>query len=202
MISKDYTRKLRDHHRSALFDDIVPWWEKHSVDLKNGGYLTRLERDGYAYSEDKDICRITVSKVYKNIRPEQQFENDITLSIESVLQRHWKLQHNCLLENVAMDGAPMFDLPEGRMFHPGHAIESAWMIMEVALENNNKKLMDTAIDISIASMEQGRDKEYGEWFGYLSRDGSPVWTAKANGWKGFFHLPRIFFRYYQLLSKQ
>jgi mannose/cellobiose epimerase-like protein (N-acyl-D-glucosamine 2-epimerase family) len=168
MISKDHARKLRDHYRSALFDDIVPWWEKHSVDLKNGGYLTRLVRDGYAYSEDKDICRITVSKVYKDIRPEQQFENDITLSIESVLQRHWKLQHNCLLENVAMDGAPMFDLPEGRMFHPGHGIESAWMIMEVALENNNKKLMDTAIDISIASMEQGWNKEYGEWFGYLS----------------------------------
>ena len=44
------------------------------------------------------------------------------------------------------------------------------------------------------------DPEHGEWFGYLNRDGSPVWTAKANGWKGFFHIPRILFRSYQLLS--
>ena len=44
------------------------------------------------------------------------------------------------------------------------------------------------------------DPEYGEWYGYLNRDGSKVWTAKANGWKGFFHLPRILYRCYQLLS--
>jgi N-acylglucosamine 2-epimerase len=44
------------------------------------------------------------------------------------------------------------------------------------------------------------DPAYGEWFGYLNRDGSRVWTAKANGWKGFFHLPRILYRCYQLLA--
>ena len=40
-----------------------------------------------------------------------------------------------------------------------------------------------------------------EWLGYLNRDGSPVWSAKANGWKGFFHLPRILYRAYQLLDQ-
>ena len=40
------------------------------------------------------------------------------------------------------------------------------------------------------------DLKHGEWFGYLNRDGSRVWTAKANGWKGFFHLPRILYRCY------
>ena len=45
------------------------------------------------------------------------------------------------------------------------------------------------------------DPEYGEWFGYLNRDGSRVWSAKANGWKGFFHLPRILYRAYQLLDQ-
>ena len=43
------------------------------------------------------------------------------------------------------------------------------------------------------------DPEHGEWFGYLNRDGSPVWTAKANGWKGCFHLPRVLLRCYRLL---
>ena len=43
------------------------------------------------------------------------------------------------------------------------------------------------------------DPEFGEWFGYLNRDGSRVWTAKANGWKGLFHLPRILYRCYCLL---
>lgn len=34
------------------------------------------------------------------------------------------------------------------------------------------------------------DKEQGEWFGYLHRDGSIAQTAKGNMFKGPFHLPR------------
>lgn len=44
------------------------------------------------------------------------------------------------------------------------------------------------------------DPRYGEWIGYRNRDGSPIFTAKANGWKGFFHLPRVLERGYRLLS--
>jgi N-acylglucosamine 2-epimerase len=44
------------------------------------------------------------------------------------------------------------------------------------------------------------DPEYGEWFGYLNRDGSPAFTAKATGWKCCFHLPRVLLRCWQLLS--
>jgi len=213
-----------------------------------------------------DMCRITVAWVYNQVWPDQRFEDDLNLSCDSILQKHWKPDLGALLENVAPDGTPMLDLPEGRMFHPGHAIESAWMMMEIAKKNENNELFDTAIDIVLASLEFGWDNEYGglrymgnidntpchnleadlklwwphceslyallliwahtdrddirnwyekvhdytfnsfpdpeygEWFGYLNRDGSKVWTAKSNGWKGFFHLPRILYRCYQLLT--
>ena len=381
--------KLREHYRASLFDDIIPWWEKHSIDEEYGGYLTRLERDGKPYSQDKDMwmtgreiwmfshlfnnykqeekwrnlakhgldfmlkhafkedgkmhfrldrngkplssvlslytevfasiaiaeywksepsdalkqkaleiydrmmlrlgqpsdtpmlgypmnvefhlhahdmVRLTVAWVYNDVWPGQKFEDDINLSAKSIIDRHWKPDLNVMFENVAMDGSLLLDFPEGRLFHPGHAIESAWMLMEVADKNNDKELMSSAIDIVLASLEHGWDKEfggiryltnydwtpthnleadlklwwphgetlyallfawaktgrsdlkewyekvhaytfskfpdkkYGEWYGYLNRDGSPVWTAKANGWKGFFHVPRILFRAHQLLS--
>jgi N-acylglucosamine 2-epimerase len=35
------------------------------------------------------------------------------------------------------------------------------------------------------------DKEHGEWFGYLHRDGSLSQPAKGNLFKGPFHLPRM-----------
>ena len=151
------------------------------------------------------------------------------------------------------------------MFHPGHSIESAWMLMEVARQRSDESLLNTAVDIVLAALEHGWDERYGglryltnidrtptheleadmklwwphsetlyalllgwaltaredlhrwyedvheyafsafpdplhgEWFGYLNRDGSPAFTAKGNGWKGFFHLPRAMFRCYQLL---
>lgn len=47
--------QLKEVYRAALFDDLVPWWETHSVDRKNGGYYTRLAQDGLPYSEDKDM---------------------------------------------------------------------------------------------------------------------------------------------------
>ncbi|MEO6232455.1 MAG: AGE family epimerase/isomerase [Ferruginibacter sp.] len=34
------------------------------------------------------------------------------------------------------------------------------------------------------------DRENGEWFGYLHRDGRIAQTAKGNLYKGPFHLPR------------
>ena len=34
------------------------------------------------------------------------------------------------------------------------------------------------------------DPAYGEWYGYLNRQGEPAFTQKGGKWKGFFHLPR------------
>jgi N-acylglucosamine 2-epimerase len=213
------------------------------------------------------MCRITVAWVYHQIWPDNKYVDDIRMSCDSILTRHWKPELNALLENVAPDGHALLDLPEGRMFHPGHAIESAWMLMESAELFQDSALLQKGIDIMLASLEHGWDQEYGgiryltnidwtpthgleadlklwwphaetlyallyswlhsgrtdlkawydkvheytfsafpdaefgEWFGYLNRDGSRVWSAKANGWKGFFHIPRSLFRCYQLLNR-
>ena len=45
------------------------------------------------------------------------------------------------------------------------------------------------------------DKEHGEWFGYLHRDGSIAQTAKGNLFKGPFHLPRQEWYCYSLLKE-
>ena len=388
-IQPERAQALREVFRAALFDDIVPWWLRHSPDAQQGGFFTRLGRDGTRYADDKDIwmngraiwmfshlynwerphgpwleaaklgvdfmlrhafqpngdlyfrlrrdgspistvlskytevfgsiglaeysraaqdagvwdralqmydhlmpklgraentpllgypvdaqfhlhaddmCRITVAWVYNQIRPDARFEQALTESVESIVHRHWKPDMKVMLENVAMDGSPLFELQEGRMFHPGHAIESAWMLMEIARQRHDESLLATAIDITLASLEHGWDREFGglryitnydwtpvhnieadcklwwphgealyatllgwahtgrddlaawyekihdytfrsfpdpqfgEWFGYLNREGTPIWTAKANGWKGFFHVPRVLFRCYQLLE--
>jgi len=38
-----------------------------------------------------------------------------------------------------------------------------------------------------------RDAEYGEWYGYLHRDGTPTEpVCKGNVFKGPFHVPRMY----------
>ena len=44
------------------------------------------------------------------------------------------------------------------------------------------------------------DPEYGEWFGYLHRDGRVSSTLKGNQFKGPFHLPRMQWYCWQLLK--
>lgn len=41
--------------KSELLNNIVPFWLENSIDHKNGGYFTCLERDGKVYDRDKFI---------------------------------------------------------------------------------------------------------------------------------------------------
>lgn len=41
------------------------------------------------------------------------------------------------------------------------------------------------------------DPEFGEWYGYLSQDGSPLFTLKGGKWKGCFHVPRAMYQCWQ-----
>lgn len=46
---KQYARIYRD----ALLNDVVPFWEKHSLDREYGGYFTCLDREGEVFDTDK-----------------------------------------------------------------------------------------------------------------------------------------------------
>lgn len=45
--------KHRKLYERMLFDDVIPFWMKHSPDRKHGGYLHMLDRSGVPYSTDK-----------------------------------------------------------------------------------------------------------------------------------------------------
>ena len=46
------------------------------------------------------------------------------------------------------------------------------------------------------------DREHGEWYGYLHRDGSVSSALKGNTWKGPFHLPRMQWYCWKLLEEK
>ena len=45
------------------------------------------------------------------------------------------------------------------------------------------------------------DPAYGEWFGYLNRQGKVLLSLKGGKWKGCFHLPRALLRCWQEFEK-
>lgn len=51
------------------------------------------------------------------------------------------------------------------------------------------------------SWDRFPDPEYGEWYGYLNREGKPLFTSKGGKWKGCFHVPRSLWKTYLHLLK-
>lgn len=51
------------------------------------------------------------------------------------------------------------------------------------------------------SWKHFKDAEYGEWYGYLNREGSPLLTLKGGKWKGCFHVPRAMYQIGKILSE-
>ncbi|MBN2633507.1 MAG: AGE family epimerase/isomerase [Bacteroidales bacterium] len=45
--------KLAGRYRKELLDNVIPFWEKKSVDREYGGFLTCLDREGNVYDTDK-----------------------------------------------------------------------------------------------------------------------------------------------------
>lgn len=50
------------------------------------------------------------------------------------------------------------------------------------------------------SWQHLRDEQYGEWYGYLDRQGRPTNELKGGAYKGFFHLPRALLYSIRLLT--
>ena len=46
---------IRARYEKELLEDVVPFWERHSVDAEFGGFLTCLERDGRPYDTFKQM---------------------------------------------------------------------------------------------------------------------------------------------------
>ena len=55
----------------------------------------------------------------------------------------------------------------------------------------DEKYLDIWIGADTWMREHFRDPEYGEWYGYLHRDGTVAQAAKGNLFKGPFHIPRM-----------
>jgi len=47
--------KYADLYKTELFENVIPFWEKHSIDAEHSGYFTCLDRTGAVYDTDKFV---------------------------------------------------------------------------------------------------------------------------------------------------
>jgi len=93
--------------------------------------------------------------------------------VKEVMEVFYDAGSGLILENVLLDGS-FSDSFEGRSVNPGHINESMWFIMDLAVRDNNKALIDKAIDILLKTTKFGWDQKYGGLFYFLDIKGYPV----------------------------
>ncbi len=79
--------------------------------------------------------------------------------------------------------------------------EALYALLLAYKHTNDQKYMDWYNKVHEWTFSRFLDKEYGEWFGYLHRDGTVSHTLKGNIWKGPFHIPRALLFCMQLLEE-
>jgi len=109
--------------------------------------------------------------------------------IDWSLEIGWDKEYGGLFSFVDIEGKPAEQLEwDMKLWWPHtealYATALAWKA------TNDVKYKDWFEKFHDYSFSKFADNEYGEWFGYLHRDGTVSNTLKGNIFKGPFHLPR------------
>ena len=98
-------------YRTALLDDVVPFWERNSLDQKYGGYFTCLDRDGTVYDTDKFMW-LQARQVWLFSMLYNRFERrddwlDIAAMGVSFLRRYGMDHNGAWYFSLTRDGRPL-----------------------------------------------------------------------------------------------
>lgn len=117
------------------------------------------------------LCNLSL--IMEDLLGTEQVNKTIQPLIHEVMDVFYDQNSGLILENVTPEGN-FSDSFEGRLLNPGHSNESMWFMMDLAVRNNDKALIDKCIEILLRTTEKGWDKKYGGIFYFLDLKGHPV----------------------------
>lgn len=117
------------------------------------------------------LCNLSL--VMEDLLGTEQVNKTIQPLIHEVMDVFYDQNSGLILENVTPEGN-FSDSFEGRLLNPGHSNESMWFMMDLAVRNNDKALIDKCIEILLRTTEKGWDQKYGGIFYFLDLKGYPV----------------------------
>lgn len=109
--------------------------------------------------------------------------------IDWSLERGWDTQYGGLFSHTDLDGKPVQEYSHNMKFWWPHneALIATVLAHGLTGEPRYAEWHERIADWAFSHFQ---DREHGEWYGYLNRDGSLSNTLKGSLWKSFFHHPR------------
>ncbi len=131
---------------------------------------------------------------------DKQLLSDALQMFDWAFERGWDKEHGGILYFVDLDGRPCEQLEWDMKLWWVHNEALIASLMAYAL-TGDEKYWDRFLLLHEYVFSHFADKECGEWYGYLHRDGTVSHTQKGSMWKGPYHLPRCLMLCEELLTK-
>lgn len=152
----------------ALYRKIIELNEAPDASMPPKFFPTRPMK-----SHAMPMIIIAMTQVVRRNGDDPFYEATINRCIDEVLNHFLHHEKRALFETVGPNGELLLDIPEGRCINPGHALETAWFLLEEARHRNDADLIASALPIIDYSMEFGWDDRYGGILYFVDIDGKP-----------------------------
>lgn len=122
---------------------------------------------------------------------------DISLSL---LDFGWDEEYGGIFYFKDIKGYPPLQLEWDQKLWWVH-LEAMIAMLKGYLHTGNEKCWQWFERLHQYCFKHFADSEYGEWFGYLNRQGQVLLDIKGGKWKGCFHVPRAFYQVWKTLEQ-
>ena len=119
-------------------------------------YAAAVRTQGHSLT----MILINVANVLKQVSNDPVLDRQISESVEALVKYFIHPEFKALLETVGPNGE-FIDTMAGRTINPGHCIETAWFLMDVAVARKDDALREIALRILDWSWAWGLDGESG-----------------------------------------
>ncbi|MCP4246497.1 MAG: N-acylglucosamine 2-epimerase [bacterium] len=118
------------------------------------------------------MCLLHLADTMLLVDDDPRYERVLTSTIGEVLGDFVDSDDGVVLETVGPSGQRL-DAPEGRVMNPGHTIETAWFLMEIARRRGDDDLAGRSRRLLDWSFDRGWDETHGGLFYYIDVAGKP-----------------------------
>ena len=180
----------------ALTDDCVHEVMEVFYDKNSGQILENVTPEGHFSDsfEGRLLMDIAAKKRDQTLIGKAK---NITLS---TLEYAWDKKYGGIYYFLDIQGHPTQQLEWDQKLWWVH-IETLIALLKGYLHTKDEKCWQWFEKLHEYTWSHFPDPEYGEWYGYLNRQGQPLLSLKGGKWKGCYHVPRGLYQCSQTLEK-
>lgn len=176
-----------DKNSGQILENVTP--DGHFSDSFEG----RLLNPGHAIEAMWFIMDIATKKGDQALI---QRAKDITLS---TLEYAWDKEYGGLYYFLDIQGHPTQQLEWDQKLWWVH-IETLIALLKAYRLTKDENCWLWFVKLHEYTWSHFPDPEYGEWYGYLNRQGTPLLYLKGGKWKGCYHVPRGLYQCWKTLE--